>query len=356
MHLGTVITILTGLLLFIGGGGLGRSLLKRGATAQDLFKGRNPVSLAFLGLYVGLMVVILNVPQMGVLPLEWRFHGLRITWGLMQIFLAGMCGLALTISWHTARSQVLAIALVSVLGLGAFSGAQSYFLSPIHASLNDNLQPNGVFKQTSSSSCAPAALATVLRQWGIPATESGVAQLAGTSRMGTSMPQLIVAAKEMNLDGLELRPTWELMQQINRPGVLAFWLIDEGRYLPHAVALLGLNDAIATIADPSTGKIFDLDRRTFDIVWRHQYVPIYRPDEVLLSPIEASLYLRQLSYLQTWKSGDNLAPAIRQFQQDHHLKENGKLNAETALALSGPFLKDSPRLDADLNLYRYPSS
>lgn len=324
---------------------LGRILLKQGATARDFFKNRNRLSLAFLGLYIGFMVIILNVPQMEILPLEWRFHGMRITWSVMRVLLLGICGVAVTITWHTARSQVVAIALVGILGLAALGGAEHYLLAPIHSSLHDNLLPNGVFRQTSNSSCAPAALATVMRQWNIPATESEIAKYAETSRMGTSMPQLIVAAQSLGFDGVELRPNWQLMQQINRPGVLSVWLMTPTRKLPHAVALMGIDEAKAIIADPSTGKLFDVDRATFDMIWREQYVPIFNPKELLNARTQVSVYLSELGYAHPEATPSELKQAIANFQQNFDLDATGELDDVTLLALSGLFLDDQPRLD-----------
>ncbi|MBD2100926.1 cysteine peptidase family C39 domain-containing protein [Leptolyngbya sp. FACHB-261] len=339
-----VITTLLGALLFVWGVRLGRLLVRKGATANDLFKGHASLSLAFLGLYVGLVVLALNVPQLQALPLEWRFYGMRVTWALLRITLLGACGVALVVSWSTARVQVIAVVLIGLLGLVGFSGAEAYFLSPIYASLNDDLQANGVFRQTSNSSCAPAALATVLRRWQIPATESSVARLAGTSNLGTSMPQLIVAAQELGLDGLEVPVrSWEQIEQINRPGVLAVWLFDEGRKLPHAIALLAMSPEFATIGDPSAGKLFNLSRAEFDLVWRRQYVAIFHPDDTSLTHTQAAGYLHRLGYLSS-PQPLGLAAAIRRFQQDQGLAVSGELDPPTVLLLSGPFLQGVPTL------------
>ena len=231
-------TTLLGTLAFSLGRRLGRLMLHKGSTANNLFKGKTSVSLAFLGLYVGMLVLALYVPQFQGLPLEWRVSGMRITWTLIRVILLGFCGLAFTVSWQTARLQVLAVALLGVLGMGGFTATEAHFLAPIYASLEDNLQPNGVFQQTSNSSCAPAALATVLQLWGINATESSAARLAGTSLLGTSMPQIIAAAQGFGMDGIELDTTWAQMRQINRPGVIATWLYSENGKAPHAIALL----------------------------------------------------------------------------------------------------------------------
>jgi predicted double-glycine peptidase len=359
MSLGILASLLLGALTFWWGVRFGRLLLRKGATADDLFKGKNSVSLAFLGLYVLLIVLALYLPQLQALPLAVRVYGMQVTWTILRIALLGMCGVAFIVSWKTARIQVIAVVLMGLLGLVSFTAAESYFLAPIHSSLRDNLRPNGVFQQTSSSSCAPAALATILRRWGLDANESSVARLAHTSRLGTSMPQLIVAAHGFGMDGLELSPTWEQMRRINRPGVLATWLYsqDRGRDA-HATALLGLSKDTATIADPAFGKIYEVNRAQFDRIWRRQYVPIFRPTDTLIDPAKAVEYLQKLGFLnQPTASQANLARnpvdvsaltiAVQRFQLAFGLKTTGQLDPETVLMLTGPFLEGVPTLNAE---------
>ncbi|WP_293334001.1 cysteine peptidase family C39 domain-containing protein [Microcoleus sp. CAWBG58] len=336
-----VVTLLVGSALFVWGMHTGKALVRSGVTANDLFKGRNSIALLFLGFYIGLLLLALNLPQMPVLPIEWRFHGMRVTWTLLRVMLMGVCGIGFTVSWLTARSQVIAVILIGLLGLGGFTSAEAYFMAPIYADLVDNLRPNGVFRQTSNSSCAPAALATVLRKWGMDATESSVARLAGTSRLGTSMPQLIVAARALGINAIELRPTWEQIQQINRPGVLSVSLATGAIKRPHAVALLAINDTVAIIGDPAFGKIFSLDRPTLARFWlNNEYVPIFRATDILLSDKQAVDYLTNLGY-----NSGNLTADIERFQKDKNLKVSGKLDRMTELMLSGPFLEGVPRLD-----------
>jgi predicted double-glycine peptidase len=335
-------TVLLGTWLFRLGMHLGKILLSQGVTANDLFKGKNYLSFVFLGVYVGLLVLALNIPQWQLLPLEWRVQGMRVSWTAMRVLLLGFCGTAFVISWRTARIQVLAVMLIGLLGLGGFSGVEAYVLTPIHASLEDNLRPNGVFKQTSASSCAPAALATVLHLWGMDATESSVARLAGTSRIGTSMPQLIMAARALNMDGLELSPTWEQMQQVNRPGVLGVWLFNGIRKVPHAVALLALDADTATIADPARGRIYRLNRTQFGQIWRRQYVPIFLPTDMLMTREQADGRLSGLGYLN--QASGEPSQAIRNFQVSFGLRETGELDAETVLLLSGSDLSGVPTL------------
>lgn len=348
MRLEFLITLLLGGLAFRWGISIGRMLLRKGATADDLFKGNPFLSVLFLGLYVGLVVLALNVPQLPVLPIEWRVYGMQVTWGILRIVLLGFCGLASIITWKTARLQLTAVALVGLLGLAGFGASESYFLSPIYSELVNNLQPNGVFQQTSTSSCAPAALATVLRRWRIDATEVSVAKLAGTSRLGTSMPQLIVAARELGMEGVELSTSWEQMQRINRPGVLGVWLNGDRR-LPHAVALLAMSNDRAVIGDPARGKILALNREQFAQIWRQEYVPVFRPGDEQLSVDRAANYLKTLGYLSP--ASADIQQAIRKFQTAMRIDQTGNLDIKTTLLLTGSFLKAVPTLDTPFGTY-----
>lgn len=344
MLLEIILTFLLGGVLFRSGARFGRVLLRKGATANDLFQGKPALSLLFLGFYIGLVLLALNVPQMQILPIEWRIYGMQATWTILRVTLIGFCGLAWIVSWHTARTQVIAVVLLGLIGVGSFTAAEAYFLAPIHAELTDNLQPNGVYRQTSMSSCAPAALATVLRRWGMEATESSVAKLAGTSRLGTSMPQLIVAARSLGMDGIELAPTWEQMQRINRPGVLGVWLLDGPRKLPHAVALLGMDDRQIAIGDPARGRIFVLSREQFAQIWREQYVPIFRQGEPAITQQQAADYLRKSGFGNA--ATGEFDRSLEQFQSSLGIRPTNYLDAKTSLMLMGPFLEGIPRLAA----------
>jgi predicted double-glycine peptidase len=346
MHLEAIATLFLGGLAFWWGTKLGSMLLRQGATANDMFKGKNSVSLLFLGLYMGLLLLALHVPQWQMLPLEWRISGMRVTWTLIRVILLGFCGVTTAVSWQTARLQIVAIALLGILGISGFTATEALFLAPIHTELRDNLRPNGIFEQTSTSSCAPSALATILRRWGLQETESSIARLAGTSYLGTSMPQLVSALEAIEMEAIELSPTWEQMRQINRPGVLATWLYSEGRRDPHAVALVGLNETTVTIADPAFGKYFQVPKAQFERIWRREYLPVFRPQDVTLTASEVSDYLRRLGYLSDQNGIDRavLEPAIRQFQKAMRIDETGVANPQTVLMLTGQFLTGVPTL------------
>jgi predicted double-glycine peptidase len=336
-----IFTLLLGTLCFSNGMRLGRLMLRKGATADDLFKGNRWFVLLAIGLYSGLVILAVSLPQWQGLPLVWRVYGMRTSWTIIRVLLLGACGLGWVICWRTARAQLSFVLIVGCLGLFSFSVAEGYFLAPIYGQLHNDLQPNGIYRQTSDSSCAPAALATLLRWWGVAtATEVKAAQLANTSRMGTTMPQLIQAAQEFGMDGVELSPTWDQILQVNRPGILSVWLIDQFRKLPHAVTLMAMDKDQAIIADPSTGKYYRLTRAEFNQIWRQEYVPIFPLGEDISTPLPTLNTLKRLGY-----SSHTLGQAVQVFQQDWGLKPTGTLDAMTSLMVTGPFLQHQPTLN-----------
>ena len=132
------------------------------------------------------------------------------------------------------------------------------------------------------------------------------------------------------------------MQRINRPGVLGVWLIDGARKLPHAVALLEMNNELVVIGDPAWGKIYALNRTQFAQIWRQQYVPIFRASDRALPPAEAADYLQRLGYLS--QPSPDLSGAIRRFQTAVGISTTGKLDPQTVLLLTGTFLQGVPTL------------
>lgn len=333
-------TIVLGGCCFLAGMALGRLMLRRGATANDLFKGKEWLAWVVATVYLGLMVLAVNIPQLQVFPLDWRVVGLRITWLIVRSLLLGACGLAIVISWKTARVQLGMILMVGFLGLFSFSAAEAYYVNPIYAQLRNNLQANGIFKQTSASSCAPAALATLLQRWGIPtATELSVARFAETSRMGTSNPQVLKAAQGFGMQGIELHPSWPQMRTINRPGLLSIWVKSGFWRLSHAIVVMAIQGDQMIVADPARGHYYNWSRQDLLKSWRGDYLPIFRPQDAVLSPSQASQYLQQLGY-----TGRSIAEAIRSFQRSSNLPETGQLDPTTVLMLSGPFIKQEPTL------------
>ncbi|NER01029.1 MAG: hypothetical protein F6K30_30790 [Cyanothece sp. SIO2G6] len=363
MSFGVMVNILLGFWAMVFGISIGWGLRRQGITAHNLFSRRRLISFLLLAGSVCVAVVILHLPQLPFLPLAWRASGMLMAWMVLRSLLFWIGGLAIAMGWQVAHRQLLVTLFTCGVGVAVLTGIEQYLLTPIYPSLSQHIDSQGIVRQTSDSSCAPAALATVLHQWQIDTSELEVAKLAGTSRIGTSMPQLIAAAQRLGMDGLELQPSWETIQQINRPGILSIWLMDGDRRFPHAVALLKMNRDTAVIADPAEGRAFMVDRTALEKMWRQEYVPIFRPHDLKLSPEAAQSYLANLGYdfqdiaptsLGTlYHSAPHWQQALRQFQADNPgLPKSGTLDTATILALTGAFVQQTPTLALADNLNR----
>lgn len=316
-------------------------------------KGSISFPLMMLAFYSCLAVVLLHLPHLKHWPLLWRAQGLNGTWFIVRSLFLSACGVAIALCWRTSRSQVMAIALIGSVGFGGCWGLEHYWMSPIYPSLNPSLTLQNVVQQTSESSCAPAALATVLKEWDVNVSEAEVANLAQTSRMGTSMPHLIIAAQKLGMDGIDLEPSWQTIQQINRPGVLSVWVKDGDRQFPHALALLKMSQDGAVVADPASGQAFRVKRQELEAMWRHDYVPIFKKTDVSLSKHQALEYLTNDSKAQRhhksgWMNarfrGNPLPSKLSRFQAKNKLHRSGKLDTATVLALKGPYIQNEPVL------------
>lgn len=343
---------------------------KSNALAQGLYSRKSIVWLT-VGVYGFLLVVLSHIPHLNVLPLEWQSQSVKVSWtGMRVLFLSG-CITAIALRRNPGRTHVMLTALIGIMGFLGIWGLEHYLLSPIYPTLDPHPKPHQIIQQTSDSSCAPAALVTVLNQWNIHTSEADIAKLAHTSRVGTSMPQLIVAARHLGMDGVTVQPSWETMALINRPGILSVWVNDGDRRLPHAVALLGLRSDSAILADPADGQAFQIERTALEKIWRHEYTPIFSPDDVALSEQQVREYLVQQQqigtysdsspkrqvlqsssidwHLNAWwhrsRESDALTLDLHQFQsQVKGIKASGKPEPATLLALQGPFIQDSPTL------------
>lgn len=110
------------------------------------------------------------------------------------------------------------------------------------------LNTTGIVMQTTNYTCGPAALATVLNNMGINATEHELAILAGTDENGTTMYGLIQAAKSKGLNAVGMKVSINYLKKNN---IVFLTINGEAHY---SVVREVTNDTVF-IADPSLGNI-----------------------------------------------------------------------------------------------------
>lgn len=114
----------------------------------------------------------------------------------------------------------------------------------------DNTQINttGIIMQSTNYTCGPAALATVLNNLGINATEQELMVLAGTDENGTTMYGLVQAAKSKGLNATGMKLKIEELKKNN----IVFLTIDGAT---HYSIINEITNESVKLADPSLGNI-----------------------------------------------------------------------------------------------------
>jgi uncharacterized protein len=110
------------------------------------------------------------------------------------------------------------------------------------------IDTTGIIMQSTSYNCGPAALATVLNNLGINATEQELASLAGTDKFGTTMYGLVQAAQSKGLKARGMRLSQDKLKKndivvLNIGGVTHYSIVKE------------VTNESVKLMDPSLGNI-----------------------------------------------------------------------------------------------------
>lgn len=251
-----VLTIGAGL---AAGAVLGRRLAARGLTAENALTGRQLLAWGvFLGLG-GVFALLYWAHAIPWLPILLVLLGEAAVWPFVQLLAAAALGLLVALEWPGRRDRrrlgtLLAGATVLLLG----NGFLVYRSLPLAGSLGAPRLVDGVVMQTTSYTCAPATIATLLRALGdSTATERQVVELAGTTRGGTTTFGEIRAMRRLGL-----RPSFARglsPDSLAARGRLALLNVDEPvvtTTIRHAVALLAVDAdrRTVTLGNPLYGR------------------------------------------------------------------------------------------------------
>jgi predicted double-glycine peptidase len=242
-----------------------------------------------IGYFLPLLLIVL-------IGLAHRFRTLEFvvpfTWlmaGRMEFILgAFVCTLVLTTPLSRLPKQrdrmAIGILMTAMVGL-AFVPP---FMAPAlnrHtlAALPNQIDADGVCRQSTDYTCGPAAAVTALRLLDLDGTEGDLAILARTSNAMGTPPDLLARALRQRYaaDGLEVeyRP-FQSVADLDQPGY-TLALVKFSFLMDHYVVVVEVSEDTVTVADPLTG-LATLSHEDFARIWRRVGIVLSRP--ILVSP------------------------------------------------------------------------
>ena len=133
-----------------------------------------------------------------------------------------------------------------------FPAGYMAFHSEYIKNLNKGVK-DGVTLQTTTFSCAPSSIATILRTYGLEYTEGELAYALQTTTMGTDdshIPRVIREfGKPLNLKAEFVNTSLEQLREMKKPAVLFIYAGN----MRHATALLGFDDDMVVLGEPYYG-------------------------------------------------------------------------------------------------------
>lgn len=196
-----------------------------------------------------------------LLPFAVQYYYGPVAWGLVLAcftYFAGFGGSVFVTTGHPKRIQ-LGAAIVML-----FSGVQLMHFQATQLPTPElgppQVTPSGLVLQSNSSTCVPAAAASLLNQLGDPRTEAELVKLFDTRVDGTSPSQLVRGMRELGYDARAVNIERESVDAVTPPAVL---FVQQGT---HAMTLLAVRGRRIDVWDPDAGKILLLSRDQFRIL------------------------------------------------------------------------------------------
>ncbi len=244
----------------LAGGGIGRRLAARGITAENALKGRQVGAYLVLLAAGGATALLYYAPKIPGLPSTPILYAEAAVWPMVQGFAAMALGFLIGLEWSGRGERKRLVTMVGGAAVLALAVGFLFYRSlPLERALGAPRSVDGVVMQTTSYTCAPAAIATIVRvlRGDTTVTERTVVALAGTSRGGTTALAEIRAMRRL---GLAPRFARRLSpESLVAAGRYALLHVNEpvvATTVRHAVALLAVDarNRTITIGNPLYGR------------------------------------------------------------------------------------------------------
>lgn len=209
------------------------------------------------------------------LPAWWQLRGQGSLWAAILGVTAMLGSLTVTLAFRGGHPKRRRILVALPLVTGALFFLVWNMNAPIAPRLYEKMGPkNVVILQSSGVSCVAASAANIVRRYGIEMTEREMAHALGTTRMGTTMAQLIYGLEPMGFECTTVERPDGAPMDLQPPAVL---LVDHPRTPRegHAAAYMGTDGDKFEVWDPTLGKVF-LSQDELNDIWHGHAVECRR--------------------------------------------------------------------------------
>ena len=160
-----------------------------------------------------------------------------------------------------------ALALIAVVVVGIESSGRLWWRFGSPGAWSRTVNEFGLLHQSSAVTCSPAAAVMLLHQHGVVAGEGEMAYLSGTTVLGTDATGIARAleakAAPHGLRAEVSQTTYDECLSREEP----FLAHVAGRYLGHAVAVIGMSQYAVIVLDPAEGQPRTMTRDEFESQW-----------------------------------------------------------------------------------------
>ena len=183
-----------------------------------------------------------------ILPPFARIHATHFKWFLAEgifVIAAGVAAGALSIDTPRRRQKLAAVSLALFC---LFLFFERRYTRPVWEACLDRVE-GGVTRQTFESTCGPASLCNLMREFGVELRERDAARVARTRPTGTTGDELALALPALapGFSARYFKLTLSDVERIGLPGVLSFGEV-------HFVVWLGRRGHLHDYIDPSVGR------------------------------------------------------------------------------------------------------
>lgn len=231
-----------------------------------------PVTVAAITVATTIILIGFHQAAMWALPMWLSLNFRIILWSLILSLTSFLFSLGIATAIRTRHKHHWVLLALGIALIGALFSTQYRLYRPIADSLQESIGADGFVHQSSAVSCAAASGANIARMVGLDLTERDMADLMGTSVIGTELPRIERAMRDIGFMTQRVQVKDADIDVVRSPAML---FVDHPQTGPesHVVAYFGSSGGAYEIWDPLEGRIH-MDRTRLLAYWHGRGVEL----------------------------------------------------------------------------------